>query len=118
MVDMDWSTIITALASTLIGGGGIWSIFYIGETKRAKRLEADASAAQEWQKLAERKLSIIEQKDAKIEELYQTIAQLRQDKDVLSSEVAVLRVYKCECIGCEQRKPPFGSVKLLKTAEL
>lgn len=118
MVDMDWNTIITALASTLIGGGGIWSIFYIGETKRAKRLEADASAAQEWQKLAERKLSIIEQKDAKIDELYQTIAELRQDKDTLSSEVAVLRVYKCVCIGCEQRKPPFGSVKLLKTAEL
>ena len=117
-MNKDWNTIITALASTLIGGGGIWSIFYIGETKRAKRLEADASAAQEWQKLAERKLSIIEQKDAKIDELYQTIAELRQDKDKLSSEVAVLRVYKCVCIGCEQRKPPFGSVKLLKTAEL
>ena len=111
---MDWATIITALASTLIGGGGIWSIFYIGETKRVKRLEADASAAMEWQKLAERKLGMIEQKDKKIEELYQMIAELRQDKDNLSSEVAVLRVYKCECIGCEQRKPPFGNYKLVK----
>jgi len=114
---MDWNTIITALASTLIGGGGIWSIFYIGENKRAKKIEADASAAQEWQKLAERKLSIIQEKDAKIDELYRTITELRQEKDDLSSEVAVLKVYKCVCIGCEQRKPPFGSAKLLKSAE-
>lgn len=115
---MDWNTIITALASTLIGGGGIWSIFYIGENKRAKKIEADASAAQEWQKLAERKLTIIQDKDAKIDELYRTIADLRQEKDDLSSEVAVLKVYKCVCIGCEQRKPPFGSVKLIKTTEV
>lgn len=105
---MDWTTILTALASTLIGGGGIWSIFYVGETKRAKRIEADASAASEWQKLAERKLSIIQEKDVKIDELYRTIGELRQAKDDLSSEVARLRVYKCVNIGCEVRKPPFG----------
>lgn len=108
---MDWSTVLTALIAAFFGGGGIGSFFYIKETKRQKRAEADATAAQGWKELAERKLTIIGDKDKKIDELYGVIAELRQEKDELSSEVARLRIFKCVKIGCEVRKPPFGSTE-------
>lgn len=105
---MDWSTILTALAATLIGGGGIGSFFYIKETRRQQQAETDATVAAGWKALAERKLDIIESKDAKIDELYSIIADLRQKNDDQSSEIARLRIFKCVKIGCVDREPPFG----------
>lgn len=108
---MDWNTILTALIATLFGGGGIGSFFYIKETKRQKRLEADATAAEGWKALAERKLDIIEKKDAKIDELYGIIGSQRQTIDEQSSEIARLRIFKCVKIDCTDRLPPFGSTE-------
>lgn len=108
---MDWGTVITALVAAFFGGGGIGSFFYVKETKRQKRIEADATAAEGWKALAERKLDIIEKKDAKIDELYGIIGSQRQTIDEQSSEIARLRIFKCVKIGCVDRHPPFGSTE-------
>lgn len=112
---MDWTTIISSLIAALLGGGGIGTLFYRRETKRAKQTENELKLAAGWRELAEAKQtridkleSTIESKDIKIEELYVEIGQLRNDKDILSTEVAVLKVYKCIDIACAVRKPPFG----------
>ena len=112
---MDWTTVIASLIAAIFGGGGIGALFYRKENKRAKQAETEISLADGWQKLAEAKQGriskleqTIESKDAKIEELYVEIGQLRNEKDVLSTKVAVLEVYKCVKVGCAERKPPFG----------
>lgn len=112
---MDWTTIITSLVAAALGGGGIGTLFYYRETKRAKQADTELSLAEGWRKLAEAKQaridkleSTVESKDAKIEDLYVEIGQLRNDKDHLSTEVAVLTTYKCINVGCNTRKPPFG----------
>lgn len=113
---MDWATIITSLIAAVLGGGGMGTLFYYRETKRAKQADTELALAEGWKKLAEAKQaridkleSTIEAKDMKIEELYVDIGQLRNDKDRLNTEVAVLKVYKCIKVGCAERKPPFGS---------
>jgi uncharacterized protein HemX len=113
---MEWGTVLATLASAILGGGGVGALFYRKENKRAKQTETELNLAEGWQKLAEAKQVRIEKleqtidaKDVKIEELYVEIGQLRNDKDLLSTEVAVLKVYKCEKVGCAERKPPFGS---------
>lgn len=105
---MDWNSILAALAGTLLGGGGIGSFFYIKETRRQRRAETDATVAEGWKALAERKLDIIEKKDAKIDELYGIIGSQRQIIDDQSSEIARLRIFKCVKVGCAHREPPFG----------
>ena len=105
---MDWTTIISSLIAALLGGGGIGTLFYWRETKRAKQTENELKLAEGWKKLAEKYEAIVERKDEKIEELYAENGQLRNDKDILSTEVAVLKVYKCIDIACAGRKPPFG----------
>lgn len=106
---MDWATALTALAAALLGGGGIGSMFYVKETRRLKRAEADKTAAESWRQLAERKLGIIEKKDGLIERLYDERDELRKRIDELTSENARLRIYKCVKISCIDREPPFGS---------
>lgn len=120
---MDWNTLIISLTSALVGGGGIGALFYRKENKRmkeaeieAKEVENDRKAADEWQTVAEGKQKRIDhleitvgKKDEKIEELYNVIGELRERIDKLSTENAVLKIYKCVKIGCADRQPPFGS---------
>lgn len=120
---MEWTTIITSLIASLIGGGGIGALFYRKENKRlkeaeiaAKEVENNKKVAEEWQHLAEGKQvridhleDTVEKKDEKIDELYTEIGELRALADKLSTENAVLKIYKCIKIGCADRQPPFGT---------
>lgn len=109
---MDWATIIGALGGAMLGGGGIGSFFYIREKKRQMNAETEASVSKEWRELAERKMEIIDKKDAYIEQLHDENKQLRRRNDVLSSEVARLMVLRCTKIKCIDRKPPFGATEI------
>lgn len=132
---MEWTTIITSLIASLIGGGGIGALFYRKENKRlkeaeiaAKEVENNKKVAEEWQHLAEGKQvridhleDTVEKKDEKIDELYTEIGELRALADKLSTENAVLKIYKCIKIGCADRQPPFGSAEVqpdYKTAKM
>lgn len=112
---MEWTTIITSLIAAVLGGGGIGTLFYYRETKRDKQAKTDLSLAEGWKVYADAKQEVIEKmnsqieaKDRKIEDLYSENGQLRDENDKLSTECAVLKIYKCINIDCDKRKPPFG----------
>lgn len=120
---MEWSAVITSLIGAVVGGGGMSAFFYRKETKRMKEAEIESKevdnehkVAEEWQAISEGKQKRIDhleetlgKKDEKIEELYALVGTLREKVDQLSTENAVLKIYKCITIGCADRQPPFGT---------
>lgn len=107
---MEWSNIIIAIISAVLSGGGVATLLMLKENKQAKRVDNDlklSQGLQERNKILEEKL---DKKDIKIEELYAEKDVLRNENDRLSTENAVLRVYKCIKVGCAERQPPFGYV--------
>lgn len=125
---MEWTAVITSLIGAVVGGGGMSAFFYRKETKRMKEAEIESKevdnehkVAEEWQTISEGKQKRIDhleetlgKKDEKIEELYVLVGTLREKVDQLSTENAVLKIYKCETIGCPERKPPFGSFDITR----
>ena len=113
----DWITGIVALLGGIGGLGGICSIFlFYRENKQAKQLQNEHTANDEWRDLAEKYKqrttyleATIKEKDSKIDSLYNTISELRNRNDKLSSTVAVLRITRCKVVGCANRVPPMGS---------
>lgn len=114
---MDWTTIITSLFAAILGGGGIGALFMRKETKKAKQVETEIALAGGMQSridslentLKQRDVQL-DKKDQKIDELYAEIAELRRERDALTTENAVLKVYKCVKVDCQIRMPPFGTV--------
>ncbi len=106
---MEWTTIITALVSTITATGGIGGLFHLRETKRAKRLENDRTAASEWKELYERMEVKNESLSTKIEGLYKKNQELRERLNTSETARAVSEVLECKKHGCFERDPPFGS---------
>ena len=109
---------ITALVGMFLSGGGVSIFFFYRERKKTKKLENDALAlgneitmSEQWQKLFERSDCIVQQKDDKIEELYKENGKLRDENNSLTTENAVLKLLKCETVGCEKRVPPLADLK-------
>jgi uncharacterized protein HemX len=117
---MEWTTIMSSLIAAILGSGGVGAFMYRKEIKENKRIENEKSLSDGWKELAEGKqarISTLEdtitKKDDKIDALYTEIADLRNEIDHLRTENAVLKVYKCEKIGCIDRQPPFGKMQVL-----
>lgn len=106
---MDWTTIIIAAVSALISGGGIAGVVFFRENKRAKQLENEATASSQWRELYEKSEAKVESQSLKIDALYKENNRLRDENNSLTTQRAVLASYKCETIGCVERRPPFGS---------
>lgn len=113
---MDWNGLISGLIAGAFSSGFAMSLMYFKENKKAKQLENEKAAIDEWQDIAQERKSrcdelkeSLDHKDAKIEELYKENAQLRQRSDTLSSKNAALSLLKCRDLTCAHRKPPFGN---------
>lgn len=113
---MDWNAIVIGLISGSLSSGFAMSLMYFKENKKAKQLQNEKAAIDEWQEIAhERKnrcdelKASLDKKDDKIEGLYKENAQLRQRNDSLSSKNAALSILKCRDLACDHRKPPFGN---------
>lgn len=106
---MDWTTIILAVVSALLSGGGIASVFYFREDKQAKQLQNEATASAQWRELYEKSETKCEDQSRKIEALYKENKLLRDENNGITTQNAVLKLYKCNKIGCIDREPPFGS---------
>lgn len=113
----DWITGIVALLGGIGGLGGLCSIFlFYRENKRAKQLDNEHKANEEWQGLVTQykgRVQDLEEtvktKDSKIDNLYKDNNELRKRNDKLSSKCAVLRITHCKVVGCANRIPPMGS---------
>lgn len=106
---MDITTIITAIL-TFIGGGGIAAIILLPQRKKTVELENEAKASEQWKELFERSEKDNAAQSALIDKLYDDLKASRDENNRLTTEVAVLRIWKCEKIECITREPPFGSV--------
>ena len=106
-MEMDWTTVMTALISAL-SGGGIVGVFYFRENKRKKELENDALASDGWQELYAKSEERNDRMSQKIDQLYSELSKFRDDNNRLTTENAVLTMQKCEKKGCGDRIPPRG----------
>ncbi|WP_295937257.1 hypothetical protein [uncultured Alistipes sp.] len=111
---MEWTTIIVAIISALVSGGGIAGIANFKENKRAKRLENERDAAAQWRELFQESEKKNVSQSNKIEGLFKTIGDLRDQINSLKTQKAVLTTYKCEALNCPNRQPPFGSQDINK----
>lgn len=112
---MDWTQIITTLITILVPTGGFLGVFTIREKKTALMLENASKLNDGWTALAnERQETIkykekkIEEKDAKIDELYRINSSLRHKLDDANTARAVAEVLLCDKASCLDRNPPFG----------
>lgn len=102
---LDWMTIIMSLVS----GGGIAGLVFFRENKRSKQLDNETTASAQWRELYEKSEAKVEQQALKIEALYKENNYLRDQNNNLTTQRAVLTMYKCETLNCADRRPPFAS---------
>ncbi len=105
---MNWTTILVSLLSGLLSGGGLAGLFFFKENKRDRQLKNESTASAQWKDLYEKSEAKVEAQSTKIDILYKEKERQRDQIDSLKTQKAVLVVYKCEMLGCAQRKPPFG----------
>lgn len=105
---MDWSSTIPALIGAIASAGGVGGIFHIRETRRAKRLENDRTAANEWKELYERSEQKCESLGVKLDELYITLRKEQEDKNALRVQLERMKLLHCDKTPCMDRHPPFG----------
>lgn len=106
---MDWTTILISLIAALIPTGGITWFAFFKENKRTKQLENETTASEQWRELYEKSEAKVESLNIKIDTLYKENGYLRDQNNSLTTQKAVLVMYKCESLECMNRKPPFGS---------
>ncbi len=115
---MDWVSIIIAIIGSLTGGGLI-SLFTIREQKKGMKLDNAEKEDGRWSKLVnelqgqiEKLNERCERKDARITELEDTNAVLRQKLDETNTALAKATLMRCSKLGCKTRIPPFGYSEL------
>ena len=113
---MDWTSIII----NFISSGAFISLFLITERKTAAAMKNTQSQSAEWRKLYEEEKVDNDKKDQKIAELIHEKDMLREERDLAISEKnrsllnsARADVLRCECLGCQDRKPPLDFTKLM-----
>ena len=129
---MDWITLIVSIVGALIGGGGIMSIANWKQQKRAAKIENDSKVISDSNTLMEKYKDLADERqealtqmledrqrtvdnfrqerearEARIDELQNSIIALKNQILKLSTDNARLRVYKCTRVACDKRKPPF-----------
>jgi len=105
---MDWTTIIITALSSLLSGGVIGGVVFFRENKRARQLENENTASAQWRELYEKAEAKVEAQNGKIEALFKENGRLRDQNNSLTTQRAVMSVYKCVEFGCSKRRPPFG----------
>lgn len=108
---LDWTNIII----TVVGSGALTSFFLITEKKTKSALENMQKTIDEWKALcnAEREeIKIlrerVSQKQQQIDDLYKEREEFMRERDAMTTELAVVKLLKCETVGCPERIPPLS----------
>lgn len=104
---MDWTTIVISFFS-LIGGGGIATIVLLPQKRRSAELENEAKVSEQWRELFLQSKEEQTRKSDLIDKLYDDLKSSRDENNRLTTNVAVLRLWKCEKLECSGRKPPIS----------
>jgi hypothetical protein len=106
---MDWTTIIVSLGTALLASGGIGGLFQIKEAKRAKKIENDKSAANEWKELYERSEKKADTLGEKLDRVYGDLRRVQEEKNDWKVQFAQAQFMLCRKTPCIERDPPLGS---------
>ena len=101
---MDWTTII----QTLIGAGGVTGLFLITERKTAAALKNMQAMYDTLKSQYDDLLIRNNEKDKKIDSLYDKIGTLHVEKDAATTKAASSEMKRCDYIFCAKRQPPLA----------
>jgi len=104
---MDWTQIIIALIGAACGGG-LTTLLFLPQARRAKELENENKAIDQWKELYERLEQDSISKSNLIDRVFSDLRKSQERAITLSSDNARLEILKCECVNCPTRKPPIG----------
>lgn len=114
---MDWMTIGLAFL-TFISGGGIAAIVLLPQKRRSADLENEAKVSEQWKELF---IQCREEKSRQsdlIDKLYDDLTVSRIQNNALTTNNAILKLWKCETLECGQRKPPISVDPFKKLEEV
>ena len=100
---MDLSTLLATFVTTLLSGGGVASFMQYKQNKRARELENDKAASEQWRALYEEQARSAQALREK----------LRESREELSSEkrqTLLCKFYICEKLTCPDREPPHEDI--------
>lgn len=115
---MEWTTIIVAIIGAL-AGGGMLRLLTVKEGKKEKQLdnkdkemEMELKLVNELQDQIEKLNERLDKKDARIMELEDSNAMLRQKLDEANTNYVKANLLKCSKLACSDRRPPLGFTEL------
>ena len=113
---MDWMTIGLAFL-TFISGGGIAAIVLLPQKRRSAEIENEAKVSEQWKELY---IQFREEKSRQsdlIDKLYDDLTAARNQNNTLTTNNAILKLWKCEILECGYRKPPISADPFKKLEE-
>lgn len=115
---IEWTTIAIAVAGS-ISIGEIINLFTVKEHKKGMKIENKQKEDERWERLLnefqEQNTTLnerLEKKDARIIELEDRCADLRNKLDDANTNLAKANLLKCTRLSCDRRKPPLGYTEL------
>lgn len=115
---IEWSTIVIAVAGS-ISIGELINLFTVREHKKGMKIENKQKEDERWEKLLnefQEQNNVLndrlEKKDARIIELEDRCADLRNKLDDANTNLAKATLLKCTRLSCDKRKPPLGYTEL------
>lgn len=100
---MDVTTILTTLLTTLLSGGGVASFMQYKQNKKAKELENDKAASEQWRELFGEQTRTVQ---TLREKLHDAHTRLEEEK----RQTLMCRFYVCEKLDCMDREPPHTEI--------
>jgi len=100
---MDVTTLLTTLITTLLSGGGIAGFMQYKQNKKAKELENDKTASEQWRALYEEQAKSAGSLREKLHEARENLAKEKQ-------QTLMCRFYVCEKLDCSDREPPHAEI--------
>ena len=109
---LDWTAIIIAI----VGAGGLTALITLTEKKAKAALENMQKTIEEWKSLCQEERAEItilrervQTKQQQIDSLYQEREEFMRERDVMSTELAVAKLLRCNWVGCDKRQPPLST---------
>lgn len=104
---MDWTSIGLAFL-TFIGGGGIAAIVLLPQKRRSAELENEAKVSEQWKELFMQSREEQSRQSGLIDKLYDDITAVRNENNTLTTNNAIMKLWKCEKLECAERRPPIS----------
>lgn len=106
--------IVAAIISGILAGG-LTPFLFFRQDRNSKEIDNEAKQSEEWKKLYEETKEELDERDAKIDELYQQIHNQRDTEAEMAKHITEIEVENtkckllmCEVPSCPKRQPQTG----------